>query len=119
MNWHNVNIMVSIYTILVVMLSLLALGKFFCVKVLYDLYDRINNYIDETLPGIFCIGLVIEIATLVCYHYEWKPGLMLLLFAISIITLIGIVFLVLGLFFITSKFLSDYHRKLKERKNIY
>lgn len=119
MNWHNVNIVISIYTVLVVLVSLLALGKFFCVKVLYDLYDRINDYFDETLPGIFCVGFIIEIAALLCYHYEWRPGLLLLMFVISVIILICIVLAGIALFVIASKFLSEYHRKLKARKNIY
>lgn len=118
MNWENIRLVLSIYTVIVGLVAILGLGKFFCVKILYDWYDEIDRASDYTLVVWMIAGVILEILALIFYYIEFKPLILISMFIICIVILICIVLSFVGLIIVFSRGMSRYHTKLKQKKNM-
>lgn len=118
MNYERIHFVYYVYNTVVVLFVLLGLGKFFCVRRLYDLYDDINDSCGNTLPGWMCLATVFSIFSYLCLYWDWKLGIIISVMVMTIASLcmglIVIVFIIRYIF----ECLRDYHDMIKSKKNL-
>jgi hypothetical protein len=118
MDYERVRLVLSIYTAIVGLFAILGLGKFFCVKILYDWYDEIDEASEGTLVVWMIAGIILEALALLFYYIQFKPLILISMFVICIVILICIVLSIVGLIIVSSRGLTKYHNKLKQKKNM-
>lgn len=96
----------------------LGLGKFFCVRVLYDAYDNLSEQIDDSLTPILCAGIFIILFAGISIYTDVTFMVVISLFAMCI----GGFFLFIGTGIIVFCMIVGYttlvHEKLKRKKNM-
>lgn len=119
MNWERVHFIYYVYTSITVIFLLLGLGKFFCVGKLYEVYDKLNESMDNTLGCVITIGTIVLVLAYTSLYFTWAA--MILIFCV-VMTLLGIVasvwIAIVGIHFVYV-WLREYHVKLKRKKNLY
>lgn len=118
MNWERVHLIYYVYTSITVIVMILALGKFFCVRKLYEVYETLNRTMDYTLGVIIAFIVGISIVAWFSLFFMWKG---MILICCVIMTMFGGVCLIwMTILSIHYCYicLRDYHYRLKHRKNL-
>jgi len=119
MNWENIHLVYYVYTSISVAFLLLALGKYFCVRRLYEVYNVLDRKLDYGLNVCLIIGFGILMVAYVSLFFVWKTMILLSVLAMM---LCGGVFTIIVVCFVLGMgydFLGSYHHKLKRKKNLY
>lgn len=118
MNWERVHFIYYVYTSMTVILMLLALGKFFCVGKLYEVYTELNHKMDNTLGVIIAFFALVEIAACVSLFFVWENTI---LFFCVIMTMFGgicAIWFTIVIIAYCYEWLKSYHYRLKRKKNL-
>lgn len=118
MNWERVHFVYYVYTSITVIFTLLALGKFFCVGKLYEVYDNINKAIDGGLGFLIPLALVINVLAIIALMFVWKVMIFIFLILMTLAILIFFVFSIILSIAPIIQYLHNYHKNLKRKKNI-
>lgn len=118
MNWERIYLVYEFYTSITVLLVLLTLGKFFCVKVLYDAYDKLNEYMDEELTPVIASYVFILIVALISL---WAGSKFFILASVTVMVLALAVFILFGTAAVLNNIghiVTKYHHYIKKKKNL-
>lgn len=118
MDTQNVHICFYIFSTINVLFILVALGKFFCVKKLYDLYDRIDKIIDGELTEILTFATGISILASFSIMYSWDFITLTCMFAMSLCIVVPTITVIGAYMESITKTISDFHKNIKRKKNI-
>ena len=118
MNWDRIYLVYEIYTSINVLAAVLALGKFFCVKVLYDAYDKLNEFMDDDLTIIIFIYIFILIVSLIALYTGSELFILVsvtvMAFAIAVFTMFSVCAVLGNIGNVATK----YHNYIKKKKNL-
>lgn len=118
MNWERVHFIYYVYTSITVILMLLALGKFFCVRKLYEVYEDLNRKMDYTLGVIIAFIAAVSIISWLSLLFMWKGMILICCVVMTLfggVSLIWFTIVVIGYGY---EWLRSYHYRLKRKKNL-
>lgn len=115
---ERVHVIYYLYTSLVVFALVLSLGKFFCVRKLYELYDTLDEEFGFSLTATIIIGTVILLLSYLALFSGWKVGILVALLIMCICGLVFSIWLAIILCSVIYSFLHDYHLNLKYKRKL-
>lgn len=118
MNYERVYMMYYAYTTIVVLFTMLSLGKFFCVKVLYDWYDTIDDTLGYTLHGWIIAGISLLVISLLALYFESKAIIFICLIVMFFAGFIISLALLLTCFVGVYQYLKFYHHEIRRKKKM-
>lgn len=118
MNIERVYLVYYVYTSICVVFLILGLGKFFCVRRLYDLYDNLDRKLDDNLDCTLIFGTAILIVSYVSLYFVWKGMVLLCVLVMVLCGGIFSIWVIILLLHNSYEWLKHYHHKLKNKKNM-
>lgn len=118
MNWENVHMIYYVYTSLAVVLMLLALGKFFCVRKLYEVYTDLDRKMDYTLGVIIAFFSGVSVVAWLSLLFMWKGMILICCVIMALFGGVAAIWMIIVCIHYCYEWLRDYHYRLKHRKNL-
>lgn len=118
MNYPNIYFVLYLFSGITFLFAALGLGKYFCVKVLYDWYDDLDEF-TERLLAVYIVGALVLIAAdfiSLYFQLEWLTLVSSVLIIISLLVLC-IFFVIFGVIGICCK-AAEFHKFIKHKKNM-
>lgn len=118
MNWEAIYFMYYLYTSFTGIFVVLAMGKFFCVRRIYDLYDAINKFTDDALPFIVSFSTTCSVLSGIFIYFKWEFLVLIFCIAMALTFLVFVVYSIVGILIGASYALSEWHKRIKKLKNM-
>lgn len=118
MNYDAIYLVFYLFNITLTVFVVIGLGKYFCVRFLFDIYDELNDFCDKGLAPFIVIASVISALNWFSIQAHVNTLILLctvvMVFSLGFLVLFVVIFGTVGLY----KRAERFHENLKYKKNM-